>query len=116
MYKFVFIKKEEINKNVILVNVIELVEDACTLDTYQLFEVDIRLLYDTQESLDSISALICNKEKEQKQQKQKKYLIQFTNTGNFGYWKNGKTVEFESEKNEEIENDVYHFFYMMFSL
>jgi hypothetical protein len=110
MYKFVFIKKQEIDKDYILVNVIELVEDVNSI--YELLEANIDFLYNTDGNIDYYILYKHFYDGELT----KKYLIQFTESGNFGYWENGEIVEFESEQNTEIENDVYHFFYMMFSL
>jgi hypothetical protein len=44
---------------------------------------------------------------------EKQYLIQYEETGEFGYVQNEKDYLFENQK--EIEWDVYHFFYMYYS-
>lgn len=41
------------------------------------------------------------------------FLIQYKETGDFGYFQNGKDHLFENQR--EMEMDVYHFFYMYYS-
>jgi hypothetical protein len=43
-----------------------------------------------------------------------KYLIQFANTGNFGYYSVGKLLHI-FENQTEIEQDIYHYYFMQFS-
>jgi hypothetical protein len=41
------------------------------------------------------------------------FLIQYKETGDFGYFEKGKDHLFENQR--EMEMDIYHFFYMYYS-
>ena len=43
----------------------------------------------------------------------KPYLIQFSETGEFGYVESGETKSFANQS--EAEADIYHFFFMLYS-
>jgi len=104
LYKFVFIKTNEPN----VVNLIEVVQDVTLEDTYQFYrsnaEIDYLEEYENSEPLLDTNVFEYNKN----------YLIQYIETGDFGYWNNGVANVFINSI--DIENDIYHYFYMQFSL
>ena len=104
LYKFVFIKTNQPN----VVNLIEVVQDVTLQDTYQFYrsnaEIDYFEEYENSEPLLDTNVFEYNKN----------YLIQYIETGDFGYWNNGVANVFINSI--DIENDIYHYFYMQFSL
>ena len=113
-FKFVFMKTIDANK----VNPIEVIQDICLPETYQFYRSQIDVLYDNNDQIydngnknePSLYSHLLNMDK--------KYLIQFIETGDFGYWENGNTHFFSTiiENSVAIETDIYHFFYMQYSV
>lgn len=91
-YDFVYAKNLDPEKTNPPFFLLEIQKDICSPELYHLIPLVI--------STESI-------------QKEKQYLIQYKDTGEFGYVQNEEDHLFENQK--EIEWDVYHFFYMYYS-
>lgn len=107
IYKFVFIKSNRPN----IVNLIEVVQDVLLPSTYQFYRSNIEFNNEEYDNNNNNNETLLHSNE---LESDKHYLIQFIETGDFGYWENGVANVFINSI--DIENDIYHYFYMQFSL